>query len=649
MERSDILDGSKMIQQSTLNDIILREENEKLQALSEAFNSIAIDSALEGEAADAIRQQMLDYKNLIDSAISINSFDITDNTTAYFSFIEYYFDGEVIIQSLTDAQNDLEHDEKQKNYHYEKWMDSYDEILGIYTGSYHMTMYLYYCGCVSSDEEEIEYWENVINTFDGIVEATSGLFADSVTVREAIKEGLASLQENYVDGNYQVDLNADWRLALENAFSTLFDNRYRVGESDSGTLDVDKVFEDMCNVDEMSDAEYQAYIKALQDMGIDIDDDCPRDELMDRVMEDLEDKYYNNITYDSAGNEQAPFYNMTDEQRELYVDIYEIKHPEDAENMNELVNQLGEGDNYYDGWETDAINIKFLVYTADEPYRSAFINNADEITIMDTRAHNNAHCSGSGIYVDVDAYDLHDLEYYSVIIHESSHAVFNITKESDEYEKEVTQSMVEDLENRINDEVDDWIDANMPSLSEAEKEELKSFIVDCIMNQVDVEKFGGVDFDYLINDENGYDLNVNITADQAQACYDSVVSDLRSDIGGSVSDTYGGLTGNTVGISGHYHPATNEGNPDKTYWLEGTDEVNGVEIDFTDDHFDDNIIISDEDVDYNEFFHATEMFAEGMDSHITRRPYEVEHMENYSTDTLDQFEDRAEAASNYGN
>lgn len=35
----------------------------------------------------------------------------------------------------------------------------------------------------------------------------------------------------------------------------------------------------------------------------------------------------------------------------------------------------------YDGWEIDVTNIKFLLYSADDPYRSLYLNYADEINI----------------------------------------------------------------------------------------------------------------------------------------------------------------------------------------------------------------------------------------------------------------------------
>ena len=168
MQRSDILDGSKMLQQSAMNDLILRSENDELRELSNAFLTISENNESKGDTAEAFRQQILDYKNLIDSAISANTYDISDNTTAYFSFWDYYFDGDVIIQNQEDALAEKARDEASRDYHHREWLDSYDSVLGIFTGAYHFYTYQYYCACVSSDQREYEYWKQIEGIFDDI-------------------------------------------------------------------------------------------------------------------------------------------------------------------------------------------------------------------------------------------------------------------------------------------------------------------------------------------------------------------------------------------------------------------------------------------------------------------------------------------------
>ena len=322
MERNDILDGAKMKQQSALNSIILSDENEELRELSNAFLTISENEESKGDTADAFRQQMLDYKNLIDSAISVNGYDITDNAIAYNSFVEYYFDGAVILQNKKDAEDEKSRDEGSRDYHYREYQDSFDSLLGIFTAPYHYTAYLYYCACVSSDESEIEYWDEIIRIFDEIKSTTSGLFTNSSSVREAIRLGLIDLSDNFSDGNYNVDLNADWRLNLEDAFKKYFHSKDGSGND---TVDVDAVFDKIMNADELSDAEYQALLDTLSEMGIDISN-IDRNDLQGSVSDAILD-IYNSFNFEGGYDYETPFDLLTPEQRELFVYLYEAQFP----------------------------------------------------------------------------------------------------------------------------------------------------------------------------------------------------------------------------------------------------------------------------------------------------------------------------------
>lgn len=199
MERSDILDGYAMIDQCSHSEQVLTSENEELKELSNAFSTIGMDTALKGDASDAFRQQIMDYKNLVDSEISVNLFDLKDIGTVKSETIPFYYDGNEIIQNQIDAQTAKDYDEVKKNYHYNEWMNS--NILNAVEGAYHFYLYLYYEGCVNNDEALLDYWKSREVEYDSINKTTSELFANSVSTRKVISEALSSLADNYADGN----------------------------------------------------------------------------------------------------------------------------------------------------------------------------------------------------------------------------------------------------------------------------------------------------------------------------------------------------------------------------------------------------------------------------------------------------------------
>lgn len=339
MERGDILDGSCMIRQSTANDYILEDENEALKVLSDAFLSISENVEMQGETAKAFKQQMLDYKYLIDTAISANMADKIDNATAWYAFWDYYFDGDEILQNQKDALDEKERDEESKDYHYNEWWNSDDRLLGIFTESYHYWAYLYYSGCVNSDQREYDYWKLIEDNFDNINSSTSNLFTRTTNIRNAVIRGLEALARNYSSGNYQVDLNAQWREDLLKAFQ---DYCFDTDEFGNKTLNVSALYHKIENFDNMSVEEYSVYLGLLDSLTLD--------------------------------------------QKEEYVRIFEAYHEEYANNMNLFLKDLPTG-SYVDvfnnnrTYHEDDINIRFIAYTAPEPERTLFLENAGDVLV----------------------------------------------------------------------------------------------------------------------------------------------------------------------------------------------------------------------------------------------------------------------------
>ena len=386
VERTDILNGRKMIQQSSLNANILNCEIKELEELSRAFLTISENDESKGETAEAFRQQMLDYKNLIDSAISADNYDFSDNYTAKCSFENYYFYGEEIIQNQLNALAEKASDEARRDYHYRKWQDSFDSILGFFTESYHYNAYNFYCNCVDNDQREYEYWNRIESIFDIIKSNTSYLFLDSIALRKAIISGLEEIQDNFVDGNYTVDLNANWRLELVDAFSVLIAKKFGIRLFGNYELDADLVYQEIDRVDEMSDSEYRAFVKTLKSLGFDIDENCPREKLKDEVLAYLDKKMTENLTDEYGNVISTPFEQLSYEERKLYVLIYESQNPTDAGKMDDFTKDMPTGTvlnvwNNEHSYDEDNINIRFMVYTAPEPEKSLFLKYASDVEV----------------------------------------------------------------------------------------------------------------------------------------------------------------------------------------------------------------------------------------------------------------------------
>ena len=154
--------------------------------------------------------------------------------------------------------------------------------------------------------------------------------------------GLSDLQDNFVDGNYNVDLNANWRLKLLEAFKEYF---YTEDEAGNKTYDYDLIFDRIENADELSDSEYQALLDTLSEFGIVIGTNEDRGNLKDKVYEYLRGE----ITNTDGSLVACPYKALTYEERSLYVRYAEDLNPDWEDKMSGIYETF-EADNY-PGWE----------------------------------------------------------------------------------------------------------------------------------------------------------------------------------------------------------------------------------------------------------------------------------------------------------
>ncbi len=324
---------------------------------------------------------------------------------------------------------------------------------------------------------------------------------------------------------------------------------------------------------------------------------------------------------------------------------------DEVEKVKKFCSKFDTDDKRYPGWEEDVINIKFLLYNAEEPYKSYFIDHCNEIEFGDL--HGAGFASGNVANFPVEDFHKHKPPKgadYSTFFHECGHAIDNGVASKRVINGTTLQDeLIKELKNRIYSVTDLWLDENT-SYSDIEKEIIKEIIRRIIMNRVSSEYLPGPDFNYLADYYKSQGLN--ITGEELKKIYDGVVDNLcyTTDakgnktpiIHGPLSDAFGGLSGNVL-KTGNGHPTIKyeSGKDPSLYWLqnEGFDKnglyitVNGKKIYTSDPHFQEYLIIND-GVDYSTLISA-EIFTEYMDSKITKRKSEVEDFDTLSKETKD--------------
>jgi len=209
----------------------------------------------------------------------------------------------------------------------------------------------------------------------------------------------------------------------------------------------------------------------------------------------------------------------------------------------------------------DEIQIKYLAYSADEPYRSLWIRYLDQFEIVDT-AHSGVFTSGSNtLAFDLAADRNNPRGSYYTFFHECGHAIdyfYGLENGSAWYSTSYTngdgRTLSEcnrlDVENNLNQAIDDFF-ANNPTYSQWSDDDKKSAhnaIVSNLMN---------------------YNLNKdNLTSDQLalqQELADQYSLNLRGADNESASDIYGGVTNMVLAGSWGNSPG---------YWVNSDGSVN---------------------------------------------------------------------------
>ncbi len=357
-----------------------------------------------------------------------------------------------------------------------------------------------------------------------------------------------------------------------------------------------------------------------------------------------------------------PVSRMSQADKEEFISLYETLYPADAKSMESMANLFA--NDGYSGYELDVLNIKLLAYTAPEPYKSIYIDNIDLVKEGDLHYTEWPNASGGKFNINVANFSTpRTSETYGTFFHETSHCIDYFLGENASFTTEYRDSLTNlslndalemDVRQRINNEIDNYLLTNT-SLTPAEVAELRLYVEDSIMNQVDFKKYGTPDFTMIV------DSNSSLSPSTVENCYNYVRNRVNSQIIGFAGDNYGGLTGNTFQGSS-LHESIIRDNHDGTftyrvYWISGGINADGSDlyitldngerydetIDITDSNqwsssdLDERVIMSDGEVTYKGSI-ASEFFANAMEANITGNSRDLRAYNFYNTDTIDYFE-----------
>lgn len=360
-----------------------------------------------------------------------------------------------------------------------------------------------------------------------------------------------------------------------------------------------------------------------------------------------------------------PVLSLTADEKKQFIELYEKVYPADADNMKSIVS-IFENECYV-GRKEDLMNIKVLVYTADEPYKSVYIKNISRVKKGDPNYTGYPHASNGAFYINLaKGADKKTSVTYSEFFHETSHCIdyylesetgFTVSYRDEDTGLSLQDALEADVRTRIHNTVDDYFKLKS-NFTVEQQEAIGAYVEDAIMNQIDYRSYADPDFAMIV----GADPSVD--QEDVGECYSYVRSDIKNKLVGFAHDNYGGLTGNTFldPEYGHHPAIRRDDGVYKIYWISGGIDDDGSNlfitlengerhdetIDFTDEEqcknsdLDERIIMSEADVVYKDSI-AKEFFANSMAANLCRDPNDLKAYDFYYQETIDYFEKMLEA------
>ena len=170
------------------------------------------NSELESKAFDALKQQIADYKTVLQSIRSLINYNIGEYKTLMSSVGDKVLDGDKILKGQEYARNSIKAYEDRAKRCRENavtcavitpFAESQNQIAG------------YYDHLANNHRMMLKYWEEKEQAYYDIENSTKDLFSTGDSTAEQINAALSDLGRSFSAGAFHPNLEASWRAKLK--------------------------------------------------------------------------------------------------------------------------------------------------------------------------------------------------------------------------------------------------------------------------------------------------------------------------------------------------------------------------------------------------------------------------------------------------
>ncbi|WP_321388196.1 hypothetical protein [uncultured Enterococcus sp.] len=366
-----------MIQAFQKNNLSLRNV---LPGISEFVG----ESNLDGAAWKGLKNQLAAHEAIIQGLIAANDSMVRDSET----FSSEVGDEELDEEKLTASIDRLERQNATSSAsieNYERQMNSFSLAEQLIESLVDLKR-MYYRGQISQLEQTIQTNTEMITELKAKLEAlhaaeaaTQGLFQEATSLFDSASEGMAAITASFTGSGFAMATTSKWLTTLKKGWSEREELNAIHNLKKSGFTDSD--------------------IRLMKELGY--------------RAEDI--RTYVNRTDDLDRRK---------ENAKLVIELlqFEKEHPDDAQRVGNFLSPLS---------FTDRMDIKYLMYTADEPYRTLSMKYLDRFEITRTKP-SDGEKSGGGLFssdgtlyfdIDSDKRGANGRGKFFIFFHELGHAV----------------------------------------------------------------------------------------------------------------------------------------------------------------------------------------------------------------------------------
>ena len=264
MVESDFLDMNQLNIQCDESISKLSDSNVKLNGIRDVYKS-ANKLVCKGNAGDNFFKFCEAIVILIGAIITANDSDIVDNKTLKSFLTEgLVLDGRVILPSKRRA---AENERREREAADECESRSH----GVSPEEKHYWRHEYRCHKQAADSyrREKEFWESRERKFDEINNATTNLFLDSESYRNAADKGMDSLPTDFVEKTGPFVLKDSWKAGFENLYNdvSIADKCKERWKDENGAYNLEALKEVLnTQSTEISATEAEAFAAVLEEL-----------------------------------------------------------------------------------------------------------------------------------------------------------------------------------------------------------------------------------------------------------------------------------------------------------------------------------------------------------------------------------------------